>query len=98
MSKYIVNQSGPLKGEVDISGAKNAVLPLMAAALLSEEKCIIRDVPRLRDVALMRELLVSLGSEITESGDNILSIETKVHLQLFLEDVTLWRILVFLMI
>lgn len=77
MSKYIVNQSGPLKGEVDISGAKNAVLPLMAAALLSEEKCIIRDVPRLRDVALMRELLVSLGSEITESGDNILSIETK---------------------
>ena len=77
MSKYIVNQSGPLKGEVDISGAKNAVLPLMAAAILSEEKCIIRDVPRLRDVALMRELLVSLGSEITESGDNMLSIETK---------------------
>ena len=77
MSKYIVNHSEPLRGEVGISGAKNAVLPLMAAALLSEEKCIIRDVPRLRDVSLMKEMLISFGSEITESGDGILAIETK---------------------
>ena len=77
MSKYIVNHSGPLRGEVGISGAKNAVLPLMAAALLSEDKCVIRDVPHLRDVSLMKELLVSLGSEITESGEDVLYIETK---------------------
>lgn len=77
MSKYIVNHSGPLRGEVGVSGAKNAVLPLMAAALLSEDKCVIRDVPHLRDVSLMKELLVSLGSEITESGEDVLSIETK---------------------
>ena len=57
MAKYIVEKSGPLKGEVQISGAKNAVLPLMAAALLAEEECVIRDVPRLRDVALMKEIL-----------------------------------------
>ena len=43
MAKYMVQQSGPLKGEVVISGAKNAVLPLMAAALLAEETCVIRD-------------------------------------------------------
>ena len=53
MAKYVVKQSGPLRGEVFISGAKNAVLPLMAAALLAEEECIIRDVPMLRDVAFM---------------------------------------------
>ena len=49
MAKYIVKQSGPLRGEVQISGAKNAVLPLMAATLLSEEECVIRDVPQRRE-------------------------------------------------
>lgn len=77
MAKYLVKQSGPLKGEVFISGAKNAVLPLMAAALLAEEECIIRDVPMLRDVAFMKEILTSHGAKITELEENILAIETK---------------------
>lgn len=77
MAKYIVEKSGPLKGEVQISGAKNAVLPLMAAALLAEEECVIRDVPKLRDVALMKEILVSLGSKIEELEENIISIHTE---------------------
>ena len=77
MAKYIVEQSGPLRGEVQISGAKNAVLPLMAAALLSEEECVIRDVPDLRDVSLMREILSSLGSQIGEIDENVLSIHTR---------------------
>ncbi|MBR5129552.1 MAG: UDP-N-acetylglucosamine 1-carboxyvinyltransferase, partial [Firmicutes bacterium] len=77
MAKYIVEKSGPLKGEVQISGAKNAVLPLMAAALLAEEECVIRDVPRLRDVALMKEILASLGSQIEELEENIISIHTE---------------------
>ena len=77
MAKYIVEQSGPLKGEVYISGAKNAVLPLMAAALLSDDECIIDDVPHLRDVSLMKEILSSLGSHISEIGENALSIRTE---------------------
>lgn len=77
MAKYIVEQSGPLKGEVQISGAKNAVLPLMAAALLSDEACIIDDVPHLRDVSLMKEILSSLGSKIEEKGENSISIYTE---------------------
>lgn len=77
MAKYVVKQSGPLRGEVFISGAKNAVLPLMAAALLSEEECIIRDVPMLRDVAFMKEILSSHGAAVTELEENILAIETK---------------------
>ena len=77
MAKFIVEKSGPLRGEVQISGAKNAVLPLMAAALLNEEECIIRDVPQLRDVALMKEILSSLGSKINEIDENTLSIHTE---------------------
>ncbi len=77
MAKYIVEKSGPLKGEVQISGAKNAVLPLMAAALLAEDECVIRDVPRLRDVALMKEILASLGSKIEDLEENIISIHTE---------------------
>ena len=71
MTKYIVRQSGPLRGEVTISGAKNAVLPLMAATLLNDQECVIRSVPHLRDVQVMKEILESLGSEIeeTETGE-----------------------------
>ena len=47
MAKILVNNSGPLHGEVKISGAKNAVLPLMAATLLTPSDCVIDDVPDL---------------------------------------------------
>ena len=77
MAKYIVKQSGPLRGEVFISGAKNAVLPLMAAALLAEEECVIRDVPKLWDVAFMKEILTSHGAQVTELEENILAIKTE---------------------
>lgn len=77
MAKYIVHQSGPLKGEVVVSGAKNAVLPLMAATLLTEEDCIIRDVPQLRDVVFMKEILASMGSTVKELDENTISVETR---------------------
>ena len=77
MAKYIVKKSGPLKGEVIISGAKNAVLPLLAAAILSDEECIIKDVPMLRDVEVMCEILKAIGSDIEKLDDNVLSIKTR---------------------
>lgn len=64
MAKFLVQKSAPLKGEVKISGSKNAVLPIMAAALLTEEKCEIKDVPALRDVEVMCKLLESLGASV----------------------------------
>ena len=76
MGKYIVEKCEPLKGEVLISGSKNAVLPLMASALLTDEECVISAVPELRDVALMKEILVSLGSTVKELGEGRLSIKT----------------------
>lgn len=69
MAKFLVQKSEPLRGEVTISGAKNAVLPIMAATLLTEEKCEIKDAPALRDVDVMCKLLESLGASIDKRLD-----------------------------
>ncbi len=45
MSKIIVRKSGPLNGTVKVSGAKNSVLPIMAASLLAQDKCILENLP-----------------------------------------------------
>jgi len=61
MDKLIIEGGAKLKGEVTISGAKNAVLPIMAATLLTDEPCVIKGVPNLRDTNSMLKLLRSLG-------------------------------------
>lgn len=78
MAKFQVQNNGPLNGIVQVSGAKNAVLPLMAAALLAEEKCQIVDVPDLKDVDVMKRILISLGAEITEKQKSVFEIYTPV--------------------
>jgi UDP-N-acetylglucosamine 1-carboxyvinyltransferase len=70
LAKYIVQSSGPLVGEVEISGSKNAVLPIMAAAILSEETCEILEVPHLKDVEVMCQLLRSIGATVWEDYPN----------------------------
>lgn len=75
MAKFLVQKSDPLHGEVNISGAKNAVLPLMAAAILPEDVCTISDVPELRDVRVMKEILSSLGLRLSEIDKNVLEID-----------------------
>jgi UDP-N-acetylglucosamine 1-carboxyvinyltransferase len=78
VAKYIVRKSDPLRGQVEISGSKNAVLPIMSAALLTEEKCTILDAPALKDVEIMCRLLEDLGSEVSQDlENNIVEIETK---------------------
>lgn len=64
MSKFVITEGTPLRGKVKISGAKNSVLPIIAASLLSEDISIIEDVPYLNDVRVMCELLESLGASI----------------------------------
>ena len=77
MAKFLVQKSAPLRGEVKISGSKNAVLPIMAAALLTEEQCVIKDVPALRDVDVMCSLLESLGASVDKKlQDNCVTIES----------------------
>jgi len=71
MDALLINGSTRLEGEVTISGAKNAVLPIMAATLLTREKCIIRRAPNLSDVAFMGQILTSLGATVKIEGGTI---------------------------
>lgn len=63
MSKYIVQGGIPLKGKVRISGSKNAALPIIAAMLLTDEECVLHDVPDIADVRIMIEIAQELGAE-----------------------------------
>ncbi len=62
MDKLIIRGGKRLKGEVDISGAKNAALPIMVASLLSSGYCTISKVPNLKDIMTMGRLLANLGA------------------------------------
>jgi UDP-N-acetylglucosamine 1-carboxyvinyltransferase len=71
MESLLIKGGVPLHGEVHISGAKNAVLPIMAATLLTREKCVIRRVPDLSDVHFMGKILSSLGAAVQWDGDTL---------------------------
>lgn len=71
MQKLIIQGGAPLSGEVDISGAKNAALPILCASLLTSDTLSIDNVPRLNDVATMLSLLRQLGVSISTDGDGI---------------------------
>jgi UDP-N-acetylglucosamine 1-carboxyvinyltransferase len=64
MDSLLIKGGVPLHGEVEISGAKNAVLPIMAATLLTSEPCVIRGVPDLSDVRFMGQILAWLGAQV----------------------------------
>lgn len=75
MDKLLIRGGHPLKGEVTISGAKNAALPEMCAALLTSEPVVFKNMPRLHDVATMRRILQSMGVHCeTPAGQATLSI------------------------
>src|SRR4030095_13042747 len=65
MDSLLIKGGVPLHGEVQISGAKNAVLPIMAATLLTSEPCVITRVPDLSDVQFMAKILSSLGAKVS---------------------------------
>src|SRR5579859_3293339 len=60
MDKFVIRGGNPLVGSVHISGAKNAALPAMAAALLTDEPVILENIPDVRDIHTERNLLVSM--------------------------------------
>jgi len=64
MQKFVITGGIPLSGEVRIAGAKNAVLKMMAAAVLTDELCTLRNVPKISDVAILREVLNDVGFEV----------------------------------
>jgi len=64
MESFLIKGGVPLHGEVEISGSKNAALPIMAATLLTDAPCVIRHVPDLSDTRFMAQILASLGAEV----------------------------------
>jgi UDP-N-acetylglucosamine 1-carboxyvinyltransferase len=64
MDKLIIRGGEPLLGTVHISGAKNAALPCMAAALLTDEPVILENIPQVRDIQTTRNLLAAMGAEV----------------------------------
>ncbi len=71
MDSLLIKGGVPLHGEVTISGAKNAALPIMAATLLTNEPCVIRRIPNLSDVKFMAQILTSLGADAKLEGDTL---------------------------
>ena len=67
-ARLVIEGGTPLRGDVRISAAKNAALPLLCAALLSEEAIVLNNVPHLADVATIRALLERLGAQIADDG------------------------------
>ena len=72
LESLLIHGGVPLRGEVEISGAKNAVLPMMAAALLTPGRCTFRRVPDLVDVKTMVAILQSLGAKVQHAGDTLI--------------------------
>ena len=77
MEKFVIEGGEPLSGVVTPSGNKNAALPMLAATLLTDEKIVLRNVPRIKDVETMLGILSALGVDIEESGDHELTLQAR---------------------
>ncbi|MBU5436720.1 UDP-N-acetylglucosamine 1-carboxyvinyltransferase [Tissierella sp. MSJ-40] len=77
MERIMVEKSPPLKGTVRVSGAKNSALPILAASLLGTEDIILEDVPKLKDVDIICEVLSSLGSKVEYLDKGIIKINSR---------------------
>ena len=71
MSAYIIEGGHPLDGSVRIHGAKNSVLPILAACLLAPGECVIHNCPELSDVAASLDILRHLGCRAERQGDAV---------------------------
>src|SRR5688572_11221124 len=74
MAELIIHGGRCLSGTISVGGNKNAALPILAACVLTDKTCEIRNVPQIRDVAVMLALLRSLGAEIQGEGTSTVRI------------------------
>ncbi|HEV2736628.1 MAG TPA: hypothetical protein VGV85_17400, partial [Longimicrobiaceae bacterium] len=77
MPKFIVKGGRPLNGTVRPAGNKNAALPMLAATLLTEEDVVLENVPRIKDVLTLMDLLRTLGAEADWTGDNEVTVNAR---------------------
>ncbi|MDP4179776.1 MAG: UDP-N-acetylglucosamine 1-carboxyvinyltransferase [Bacillota bacterium] len=72
MSKLVIVGGQKLKGEITVEGAKNAVLPILAATVLNEGLSVIKNCPKLKDVTVMVNILKSLGCKVSQEENVVL--------------------------
>lgn len=77
MSTLLIEGGQRLTGRVAVEGNKNAALPLLAACLLTDDECVLTNVPRIGDVEVMARLLLDLGAEVDGIGSTTLRVRTK---------------------
>lgn len=77
MDSLLIKGATPLSGEVRVSGAKNACLPMFAAALLTDEKCVLKNVPNLSDVRFMADIVRAVGAEVSNPSEGVWEICAK---------------------
>ena len=79
MEKFIVHGGASLEGSVNVSGSKNASLPILAATLLTSEECVIRRVPDVSDTNYMLQILQNLGAEVERASGTVVIKCEKIH-------------------
>ena len=75
LEKYVVTGGVRLKGEVSISGAKNAAVAIIPAAILADGPCIIENVPNISDVSIIIKILHEMGAEIKLLNKNTIQVD-----------------------
>ena len=75
MEQFVIEGNTPLSGAITPAGNKNAALPLLAASLLTDQPLVLRNVPRIRDVQIMCQLLSDLGVDISEIDQHTLRLQ-----------------------
>ncbi|MGF7059330.1 UDP-N-acetylglucosamine 1-carboxyvinyltransferase [Brassicibacter mesophilus] len=76
MDKLIIEGGAKLNGKINISGFKNAALPILAATLLANDRCVIENLPRIKDIYYLKDILQELGAEIGIDENGSMSIDT----------------------
>ena len=77
MEKFVIKGGNALKGEVRISGAKNAAVAILPAVLLSDEPCLIENLPNISDVATLLKTMHSLGAQIKPINKSSVEIDPR---------------------
>ena len=78
MSEYIIKGGKKIEGEVEISGSKNAALPIIAATILNGGKSTLYNVPNIHDTKMMFEILKKLGGNVTKKSNKIIIDTSKI--------------------
>lgn len=75
MEKFVIKGGRTLNGEVEISGAKNAAVAIIPAVILSDEACILENVPQISDVSISLRILIEMGADVKFLDKNTVRID-----------------------